>query len=128
MQKEALLHELRVIGIRSVFLNLAAYLISVAVQGFTLSFAVGLLLGTLLLFADLLLLSRSVSRSVEHAGARPEMRMVSGYLLRLLLIGAVFLGATRISWLNAAATVIPLIYPRLIYVGHACLHKNGEQL
>ena len=126
MQKEALLHELRVIGIRSVFLNLAAYLISVAVQGFTLSFAVGLLLGTLLLFADLLLLSRSVSRSVEHAGARPEMRMVSGYLLRL--IGAVFLGATRISWINAAATVIPLIYPRLIYVGHACLHKNGEQL
>ena len=126
MQKEALLHELRVIGIRSVFLNLAAYLISVAVQGFTLSFAVGLLLGTLLLFADLL--SRSVSRSVEHAGARPEMRMVSGYLLRLLLIGAVFLGATRISWINAAATVIPLIYPRLIYVGHACLHKNGEQL
>ena len=65
MQKDALLHELRVIGIRTVFLNIAVYLISGLVQGFTLSFALGLLLGTALLFVYLLLLSRSVARSVE---------------------------------------------------------------
>ncbi|CBL16926.1 ATP synthase subunit I [Ruminococcus champanellensis] len=128
MQKDALLHEFRVIGIRTVFLNIAVYLISGLVQGFTLSFAVGLLLGTALLFVYLLLLSRSVARSVEQPGGRPQVQMVSGYLLRLVLIGAVFLLAMQISWINAFAAMIPLVYPRLIYVGHACLHKNGEQL
>ena len=128
MQKDALLHEFRVIGIRTVFLNIAVYLISGLVQGFTLSFAVGLLLGTALLFVYLLLLSRSVARSVEQPGGRPQVQMVSGYLLRLVLIGAVFLLAMQISWINAFAAMIPLGYPRLIYVGHACLHKNGEQL
>lgn len=128
MQKDALLHELRVIGIRTVFLNIAIYLISGLVQGFTLSFAVGLLLGTALLFVYLLLLSRSVARSVEQPGGRPQVQMVSGYLLRLVLIGAVFLLAMQVSWINAFAAMIPLVYPRLIYVGHACLHKNGEQL
>lgn len=128
MQKDALLHELRVIGIRTVFLNIAVYLISGLVQGFTLSFALGLLLGTALLFVYLLLLSRSVARSVEQLGGRPQVQMVSGYLLRLVLIGAVFLLAMQVSWINAFAAMIPLVYPRLIYVGHACLHKNGEQL
>lgn len=128
MQKDALLHELRVIGIRTVFLNIAVYLLSGLVQGFTLSFALGLLLGTALLFVYLLLLSRSVARSVEQPGGRPQVQMVSGYLLRLVLIGAVFLLAMRVSWINAFAAMIPLVYPRLIYVGHACLHKNGEQL
>ncbi|WP_415932955.1 ATP synthase subunit I [Ruminococcus champanellensis] len=128
MQKDALLHEFRVIGIRTVFLNIAVYLISGLVQGFTLSFAVGLLLGTALLFVYLLLLSRSVARSVEQPGGRPQVQMVSGYLLRLVLIGAVFLLAMQVSWINAFAAMIPLVYPRLIYVGHACLHKNGEQL
>lgn len=128
MQKDALLHEFRVIGIRTVFLNIAVYLISGLVQGFTLSFAVGLLLGTALLFVYLLLLSRSVARSVEQPGGRPQVQMVSGYLLRLVLIGAVFLLAMQIRWINAFAAMIPLVYPRLIYVGHACLHKNGEQL
>lgn len=128
MQKDALLHEFRVIGIRTVFLNIAVYLISGLVQGFTLSFAVGLLLGTALLFVYLLLLSRSVARSVEQPGGRPQVQMVSGYLLRLVLIGAVFLLAMQISWINAFAAMIPLVYPRLIYVGHACLHRNGEQL
>ena len=97
-------------------------------QGFTLSFALGLLLGTALLFVYLLLLSRSVARSVEQLGGRPQVQMVSGYLLRLVLIGAVFLLAMQVSWINAFAAMIPLVYPRLIYVGHACLHKNGEQL
>lgn len=128
MQKDALLHEFRVIGIRTVFLNIAVYLISGLVQGFTLSFAVGLLLGTALLFVYLLLLSRSVARSVEQPGGRPQVQMVSGYLLRLVLIGAVFLLAMQVRWINAFAAMIPLVYPRLIYVGHACLHKNGEQL
>lgn len=128
MQKDALLHELRVIGIRTVFLNIAVYLLSGLVQGFTLSFAVGLLLGTALLFVYLLLLSRSVARSVEQPGGRPQVQMVSGYLLRLVLIGAVFLLAMQVRWINAFAAMIPLVYPRLIYVGHACLHKNGEQL
>ncbi|CDD53074.1 aTP synthase I chain [Ruminococcus sp. CAG:379] len=128
MQKDALLHELRVIGIRTVFLNIAVYLISGLVQGFTLSFALGLLLGTALLFVYLLLLSRSVARSVAQPGGRPQVQMVSGYLLRLVLIGAVFLLAMQVSWINAFAAMIPLVYPRLIYVGHACLHKNGEQL
>ena len=128
MQKDALLHELRVIGIRTVFLNIAVYLLSGLVQGFTLSFALGLLLGTALLFVYLLLLSRSVARSVAQPGGRPQVQMVSGYLLRLVLIGAVFLLAMQVSWINAFAAMIPLVYPRLIYVGHACLHKNGEQL
>ena len=75
MQKDALLHELRVIGIRTVFLNIAVYLISGLVQGFTLSFALGLLLGTALLFVYLLLLSRPVARSVGQPGGQLDQRL-----------------------------------------------------
>ena len=68
MQADILIQEIRGIIKRAVFLDIAAYLISIIVLGPTLSFALGLLLGTAVLIATLLLLKISVERMAADLG------------------------------------------------------------
>jgi len=75
---------------RSLMLNIAAYLISVIVLGVTLRFALGLLLGTAVLFGSLMLLQISVRRMAQDArrsGTASVRRHQLFYMLRLLLFG-----------------------------------------
>lgn len=128
MEKQELYHELRVIAVRSIFLNLAAYLFTSCFLGFTLSFATGLLLGTALLFVDLVLLYLSLQQTMAAAGKHGRAKLIGSYAGRLTLIGVVFWLCLQTKWINAYAIVVPLFYPRLIYVGSAMLHRKGDGL
>ena len=129
MQSDPLLHELRSIMIRAVFLNIAAYLISVIILGVTLRFALGLLLGTAVLFVTLLLLRISVLRMAEDAkrtGVTSQRRYLLFYALRLGVFGTAF-GAALIfrAQVSPVAAVIPMLYPRLIYTAGALFARSG---
>ncbi|MGN1086363.1 MAG: hypothetical protein ACI4Q5_04940, partial [Porcipelethomonas sp.] len=65
MEKEQLIHEMKFVLIRALFLDISAYLISVFFIGFTLSMALGLVLGTAGMAVNLILLNRSVRNIVR---------------------------------------------------------------
>ena len=131
MPSDTLRKELRMLLIRCIFLNIAAYLISVPVIGFTLSFGTGLLLGTAGLSGSLLLLQISVKQMAEDAkrsGAANQRRFALIYCLRLLVFAAAFgLALYLRKWISPVAAAIPFFYPRLIYTAGAFLNRSGSK-
>lgn len=125
MNKEQLIREVKYMLIRSLFLDISAYLISVLFLGFTLSMALGLALGTLAMAVNLILINRSVRNIVDNGGYKAQSRMFSGYLLRLTVTGCVLAASMRIPYVNTIGVVIPYFYPKLIYTFSSIL-KKGE--
>ncbi|MCI7805270.1 MAG: ATP synthase subunit I [Oscillospiraceae bacterium] len=126
MEKEQLIHEMKFVLIRALFLDISAYLISVFFIGFTLSMALGLILGTAGMAVNLILLNRSVRNIVRCGGRRAQSRMISGYIVRLGIMGVFIASAMLIPFINTAGAVIPYFYPNLVYAGNVLL-KKGEK-
>lgn len=129
MPADILRQEIRSLAKRAALLDLAAYLISVIVLGATVSFALGLLLGTAVLLVSLLLLRVSVMRMAEDAkrsGVTSQRRYLLFYALRLAVFALAF-GASLLlrQYLHPAAVAVPMIYPRLIYTAGALV--SGSQ-
>ncbi|MBP0967729.1 MAG: ATP synthase subunit I [Oscillospiraceae bacterium] len=129
MRGDILLGEIRSILKRAVFLDIAAYLISVIVCGASLSFALGLLLGTAVLLATLCLLKISVERmaaDAKRSGVTSQRRYLLYYAMRLGVFGAAFGAAVILrKYISPVAVVIPMLYPRLIYTAGALLQGAG---
>lgn len=126
MEKEDLKKELSIIFVRSLFLNLAAYLISVIFIGFTLTMAAGLFLGTFGMLLNLFLLNMSVYRIIKSGGMKSSGRMFGGYIVRMILVMAL-ISATMFFELSCTiGAVIPYFYPKLIYAGKALFVKGGK--
>ena len=129
MQEDILRQEIRGIAKRAAFLDIAAYLVSVIFLGVTVSFALGLLLGTAVLFVTLLLLKNSVERmtaDAKRSGVTSQRRYLLFYALRLAVFGAAFGAAVILRHvISPVAAVIPMLYPRLIYTAGALLQGSG---
>ncbi len=128
MPEEVMLREMKMLARRTVFLNIAAYLVSVIVLGATLSFAAGLLLGSAVLFCSLFLLRYSVLRMAEEAkrtGIPNRRRYRFFYALRLFVFAAAFGTAVIFRrYISPAAVAVPMLYPRLVYTAGAIFTRS----
>lgn len=131
MPSDALRQEIRSLAKRAVFLNIAAYLVSIPVLGVTLSFALGLMLGTSVLVISLILLKNSVTRMAEDAkrsGVTSQRRYLLFYALRLAVFGIAFGGSVVLrQHIHPVAVVLPMLYPRLIYTAGALFSRPDVQ-
>ena len=130
MPKDHLRQEILDIFKRAVFLDIAAYLISVIVLGATLSFALGLLLGTAVLLATLFLLKISVERmaaDAKRSGVTSQRRYLLFYAMRLGVFAVAFGAAVILrKYISPVAVAVPMLYPRLIYTLGALLQRTGK--
>lgn len=126
MEKEALIKEFKIILIRSTFLNIAAYLISVIFIGFTLPMAVGLLIGTFGMLLNLFLLNRFIRNAVKNGGKGSSKIMLGGYIVRMVIVA--FCIALPMLWCTSCmiGAAIPYIYPNLVYGGKSLFRKGGK--
>lgn len=118
-------HELKIIGFRSIFLNISAYLISFIFLGLNISMLIGLLLGTLVMFIYLIMLYRSIENTVSAGLRFARAKMMGGYLLRLLLIGILIVASFKLDFINPVGAILPIFYPKMIYVGGAIFKRKG---
>lgn len=125
MNREQLIHEIKFFLIRALFLDISAYLISVFFIGFTISMALGLIMGTAGMIVNLVLLNRSVRNIVNGGGYKAQSRMFTGYLIRLAITGSIVTAAMFIPFINVAGTVIPYFYPKFVYAGISL--RKGEK-
>ncbi len=126
MNKSDFNNELKFILLRSIFLDCAAYLISVFFIGFTVRMAVGLLLGTFGMTVNLYLLYRSVARIVNSGGSKAQSFMMKSYLFRLFVTGVIIVISMKLCFINTVGTVLPYFYPKLVYTGSTLFRKGGK--
>lgn len=130
MPKDHLRQEILDIFKRAVFLDIAAYLISVIVLGATLSFALGLLLGTAVLLVTLFLLKISVERmaaDAKRSGVTSQRRYLLFYAMRLGVFAVAFGAAVILrKYISPVAVAVPMLYPRLIYTLGAVFQRTGK--
>lgn len=124
MDRKQLIKELKFIFTRAVFLDISAYLISVIFTGFTISVALGLLLGTFGLLVNFILLNRSVRSIVNGGGIKAQQRMLGGYITRYAVVAVIVAVSALLPFVSIVGTVIPYIYPQLIYAGQVFLKKG----
>lgn len=126
MEEKQLISEMKFILIRAVFLDISAYLISVFFIGFTVSMALGLVLGTSGMAVNLILLNRSMRNIIKGGGRKAQSKAFAGYLVRLGITGVLTAFAMIVPFINIWGAVIPYFYPRLVYAGNVIL-KKGEK-
>ena len=130
MSTEALRAELRRMLLWSAVLDAAAYLISMLWLRVTAAFALGLLLGTVLLIGMLILLHISIVRMAEDAkrtGVTSQRRYVLFYALRLAVFAVGFGTALVLrQYISPIGTAIPMLYPRIVYTAGALFSPNRK--
>lgn len=126
MEKEAFIKELKIILIRSAFLNIAVYLISVIFIGFTLSAAAGLMIGTSGMSLNLFLLNRSLYNIVRYGGNKNSKKMIAEYLIRMSIVSVLTVAAMLWSTVCMVMAVIPYFYPKLVYGEKTLLRKEEK--
>lgn len=108
---EELRSELRFAAVCTGLIDLLIWGISVLCIGLTLSVPLGLLLGSAGMYANLLLLRRSVQDAVYHG----RTKTIGGYLLRLLIASLVIVTGMKLPQVSALAAVLPFLYPKFIF-------------
>lgn len=116
------------------------YICSLFFLGFNLSMVLGLLLGSGVMLLDFVLLGMATEESLQRglmmyqAGIgdkgvkKSKFHMVSNYFLRYLLMGlAIFLGFKFGGVFNVFGVVLPLFFPKIIYVLQAAFQKRGRR-
>jgi uncharacterized membrane protein len=122
---DTLKKELKFIAIRSVFLNISAYLVSFFFIGVNISFLFSLIFGTAVMFIYLVMLYTSIEKTVDAGIKYAREKMMAGYLLRLLVIGIATVISFRVEIISTVGTLLPLFYPKMIYVGGAIFKRKG---
>lgn len=126
MEKEDLKRELKFIFFRSLFLNIAVYLIAVIFIGFTLPIAAGLLAGTFGMLFNLFLLNKSVYNIVKGGGNKSGGKMFVWYIIRMIIAAAVISISMLWNIPCMIGAVIPYFYPKLVYGGKTLLRKEEK--
>lgn len=107
--------ELKFIALPVVILDAAVLLAAAPFFGFTLDGILGLLLGNAAMLANFILLGFSSERAVEKTAVSAKRYMLLFYFIRFAIMGAAMALAFHSDRINGFYTVIPLLYPKMIY-------------
>ena len=118
--QEDLHRELRFAAVCTVILDVLVWLVTLLFVGWAPAVPIGLALGSAGMYVNLLLLRRTVQRAVYHGRTRD----MAGYLLRCLVASAVIAGGLLSPYVDAAAAVLPFLYPKVIF-GILSVHMPG---
>ena len=96
----------------TILLDIAIWLLSLIVtKKLEISVPLGLLLGSVGMYSNLLLLRRSILNAVYHG----KTRDIVGYLIRVLIASAVIASGLMSEYVNAVTAVLPFLYPKVIF-------------
>ena len=107
--------ELKFIALPVIVLDAAVMLAAAPFFGFTLAGVYGLLLGNAAMLANFILLGYSSERAVEKTAVSAKRYMLLFYFIRFAIMGAAMALAFHSDRINGLYTVIPLLYPKMIY-------------
>ena len=107
--------ELKFIALPVIVLDAVVLPAAAPFFGFTLDGVLGLLLGNAAMLANYILLGYSSERAVEKTAVSAKRYMLLFYFIRFAIMGAAMALAFHSDRINGLYTVIPLLYPKIIY-------------
>ena len=107
--------ELKFIALPVIILDAAVLLAAAPFFGLTLDGVFGLLLGNAAMLSNFILLGFSSERAVEKTAVSAKRYMLLFYFIRFAIMGAAMALAFPSDRINGFYTVIPLLYPMMIY-------------
>lgn len=108
---EELHKELRFAAVVTVILDVLLAVLAGLLTGWRLSVPIGLVLGSVGMYVNLLLLRRTVRNAVYHGKTKDWV----GYLLRVLIASAVIAAGLLFEQISVFGAVIPFLYPKVIF-------------
>lgn len=111
--------ELNMLLVRSLIIDLCIYLITLPLYGLGLEIPLGLLLGTIACFVNLILLGYACGKTVERPLKQAKRYMFMWYLIRMTILGAFIVIGFKVSFINSVCVCLPLFYPKVIYTARS---------
>jgi len=101
-------------------------LVAAAFAGyFNLAFILGALFGCVYAIINFLLMGYAVNKSVAASSpSKAQVYMAASYFLRYAITAAVIYIALKADYLNAAAVIIPLFFPKIIFIFNSIFRKE----
>ncbi len=111
--------------------DVAVYLVSLFFLGLNYDMALGLLLGTVLLFVNLALLGSHSEQAInlyKLTGdiGRAKKKMAMSYAVRSLVMGAALFCSLKLDFLNTIGVMIPFLYPKPVYMIKSIITTKKE--
>jgi len=106
---------------------LAAIMLVIAlIAGYLNSaFIIGALFGCLYTLLNFILMGYAVNKSVTAPSpAKAQAYMAVSYFLRYAITAAVIYIALKAEYLNAVAVIIPLFFPKIIFIFNSIFRKE----
>ena len=122
---EMITRELKFLLPRAAVFDCVIYLISLPVYKFCAEVPLGLLTGTAVMVLNFIILGVSAEHAVERSLSVAKGMMFGSYMLRLLIMGALFVAGIKLPQINLLAAAIPQLYPKLAYTLDAMVKKKG---
>ena len=107
--------ELKFIALPVIILDAVVLLAAAPFFGFTREGVLGLLLGNAAMLANFILLGFSSERAVEKTAVSAKRYMLLFYFIRVAIMGAAMALSFRSDRINGLYTIVPLLYPKIIY-------------
>ena len=104
-------------------------LVFLAIGRFDLSVLIGAVVGTLVSVGNFFFMSVSLtnaSNSETDPGAAAN-KAKGGYILRMLIVGAILVLGIKSGYCNVFATLIPLLFGRPVLMLEEFFLKNGDK-
>lgn len=104
-------------------------LISLPICGFLPTIFYGLLLSTSFMLVNFLLMGYFVSRAVEKSPGKAKGYMMGGYLIRMACTCLIlWIGLAHQNVFHPIAVVLPLFYPKILYIiASICKKEVGNK-
>lgn len=115
MFSEMINKELSFLLPRTLILISIIYACTLPIYKFGIEIPLGLILGTIVMLLNFVILGFSSERAVEKPVGSAKRLMFGSYILRLLIVGVLFVCALKFDCINLIAATIPQFFPKVIY-------------
>lgn len=126
------LKEIKKIGITLLILDILILFTAIPLNAIDLSLFLGILLGNVYCISNFALLGTVVENAVERSPIAAKRYLRRHYVLRFLLMGAVFAVSFISPLINGWCVVVSTLAPKITYtcIGfyQTIFHKRGDKL
>ena len=111
---DKLIYEIKYIAKGVLIFNLIALAIFFIISALNMKIFLGLIFGTIISVLNIILLAKSIEKSVTMPANKAQIYTTSTYLLRMFIVAIVLIASVKVPNLSLIGVVIGLISPKFV--------------
>ena len=111
---DKIIYEIKYIAKGVLIFNLIALAIFFIISALNMKIFLGLIFGTIISVLNIILLAKSIEKSVTMPANKAQIYTTSTYLLRMFIVAIVLIASVKVPNLSLIGVVIGLISPKFV--------------